>query len=1159
MRKLAYILFSLMFLAVAVAGYGQSVSNKREKKIAFNNSTIKIDSLSIIPGSFSIQGFSENDYVVDYVNATVFIKKTLTNDSLNIFYRVYPFNFSSPVYKYRYDSIADNFKVLPGYSPGNKKNDIQTGAFDFGNIQYSGSLGRNLSFGNAQDAVVNSVFNLQIRGYIADSIKIAAAITDNNIPIQPDGTTQQLNEFDKVWMQFSKNNWEINIGDIDIRENPNYFLNYYKRQQGLAFEIKSKQNKKLTSRVLGSGAVAKGKFTRHILTAIEGNQGPYRLQGANNELYFVVLAGTERVFIDGQLLQRGADLDYIIDYNTAEIRFTNKHLITKDKRIQVEFEYADRNYLNTLFYVGGEVEYDRKLKVSWGLYSNADAKNSSINQTLSADQKHLLSQVGDSTQLAFSPMAQLDTFSATKVLYIKMDTTVNGQQYEIYRTYQANDRDLYSLGFTYMGFNKGNYELLNDGSNGKTYRWLAPISGRPQGSYEPVILLVAPKKQSLFSTSILYRLNDKTNIQAQVGLSNYDINTFSSLDKGNDRGLGLKFDITNQRNLKFWKNEWELKSNAGYEFVDKQFTPLERLRTVEFLRDWGLNYDEQKANEALPSAGFSLSTKDKSHQLNYYYTGYIRDDGYRGNRFILQEQTTKNGWTVNGIFNYTHINSDGFNGYFLRPSVDVSKTFKRLNHYQLSAKYFVERNPVLYNNGDSISRNSFAFNDMTVALKSNAAKPNKWGVSWNQRRNELPYLKTLEQSDVSNSYSAFAELTKSSKHQLRFNAIYRTLDVKSDMVSNLKSENSLISRTEYYTRLLNGALTGNVFYEIGSGQEQRRDFSFVEVQAGRGEYTWIDYNNDGVAQLNEFEIAQYQDQAKYIKLYTPTNNYVKANYNTFNYSLNFIPRVILNNSTIKWQQFLTKFSAQSMLQSNVKKVNEGNGLSFNPFSGNVSDTNLISVINTFSNTVSFNRFSTKWGLDYTQMKNTNKGIMSYGFETKTISEHQFKVRRNFGRQYLVDVTQKYGTNKLTTPNPLFDNRNYDIKIYSVEPKVTFTYASKYRSSLSLKYVTKDGESSKEALSADIYSLQSESKLNIWQSAFINAKLSFNQIKYVGERNTSASYVMLDALQPGKNWLWNIDFTKRLANAIELSFQYEGRQSEGVRTIHVGRASLRAIL
>jgi hypothetical protein len=87
----------------------------------------------------------------------------------------------------------------------------------------------------------------------------------------------------------------------------------------------------------------------------------------------------------------------------------------------------------------------------------------------------------------------------------------------------------------------------------------------------------------------------------------------------------------------------------------------------------------------------------------------------------------------------------------------------------------------------------------------------------------------------------------------------------------------------------------------------------------------------------------------------------------------------------------------------------------------------------------------------------------------------------------------------------------------------------------------------------------EGKYNAVNNTSLNGKVTYSNISYRGAVNSTTSYILLEGLQPGKNFLWNVDITKRFTNNLELSFQYEGRKPAETRTIHIGRASLRALL
>ncbi|WP_223707909.1 hypothetical protein [Niabella beijingensis] len=1158
LRSIAFFIYLFCLaggLSAQESPSSRPLSNLRSKLLPVEQDRISVDSLSIIPGSFYAEAVDSADYRLDYVNAVLYwVHKPA--EPVKVQYRVFPVKLNPVVQRMQFDSLVLN-SAAPIAPPEATEKARQL--FNFGNINAQGSFGRQMGFGNNQSLVLNSNLNVQLSGMLADSIELQAAITDNNIPIQPDGNTQQLNEFDEVYIRFKKKNWQLNIGDLDLRENRSYFLNFYKRLQGVSFQTDNYISKKTSSNTLISGSIAKGKFTRNVFQGLEGNQGPYKLQGANNEFFFIVLANTERVFIDGELLQRGEDQDYVINYNTAEVSFTPRRMITKDSRIQIEFEYADRNFLNTNVYGMQELNFNDKVKLRVGFFNNSDAKNSSINQVLDNRQKQFLSQIGDSIQNALYPSAVPDTFAAGKVLYA-LDYLMEGTTVidSFYRYSVNRDSAKYNVSFMDVGFGKGDYVADINSANGKVFQYVAPVNGQKQGNFAPVMALVTPKKQQVLTLGVDYALTKNTLLKTEVAASSYDVNTFSRVDNGDDKGFAAKVNLSNTAALSS-KNNLRLISAIDYEMVQSRFQPVERLRSVEFTRDWGLPLVTARVNENIIRASAELKN-EKGNSLQYRFTNYNRSDRYNGFQNALTQFTQWKNWTFNNDVTITNYSGALDKGYFLRPVLDISKKIPALDNWSVGARYTLERNESRNSATDTLNATAFSFDTYTFFLKSDEARQNRYGISFYTREDQYPVQRGFIKGDRSYNLNLTAELLSNKNRQLYMNTTLRRLKVNDAAVSHQQEENSILSRLEYNMNEFKGFLTGNVLYEVGSGQEQKREYAYLEVPAGTGQYTWIDLNQDSVQQLNEFELAAFPDQARFIRINTPTNEYIKANYNTLNYSLGFNPRLLWNEKTASGlQKFAARFNLTSTLQVSRKAQATG-PVALNPFRYGLNDTNLITMSSVLVNTLSFNRLSTVWGIDISNLQNTGKSLLTYGYESRKTKEWSVKYRHFFGGNFTFNLDARNGVLALYSDNSQFDNRNYEIRKNSAEPSVSFISGTTFRVMAGYKYEIKKNRPDYGGEKAVSNALTAETKYNILQSAAVTARFTLDNLNYqsAASNTTTVSYIMLDGLLPGKNYLWNIMLTKRLMSNLELNFQYDGRKPGTTKTIHTGKASLTAI-
>src|SRR5690606_24897919 len=151
----------------------------------------------------------------------------------------------------------------------------------------------------------------------------------------------------------------------------------------------------------------------------------------------------------------------------------------------------------------------------------------------------------------------------------------------------------------------------------------------------------------------------------------------------------------------------ELQTGIDYEFVQQKFRPLERLRTVEFSRDWGLVLQAQPATENILRLSAGLNNNRK-HSINYRFTNYHRRDNYKGFQNMLVHRADWKGWELNNELVLTNFNTLADKGSFFRPTIDIGKQFKKLDDWKLGFRYMQEHNEVRNKATDTISPLAFS-------------------------------------------------------------------------------------------------------------------------------------------------------------------------------------------------------------------------------------------------------------------------------------------------------------------------------------------------------------------------------------------------------------------------------------------------------------------
>jgi hypothetical protein len=298
-------------------------------------------------------------------------------------------------------------------------------------------------------------------------------------------------------------------------------------------------------------------------------------------------------------------------------------------------------------------------------------------------------------------------------------------------------------------------------------------------------------------------------------------------------------------------------------------------------------------------------------------------------------------------------------------------------------------------------------------------------------------------------------------------------------------------------------------------------------------------------------VAQFQDQATYIRVLLPNQVFIRTHQNRLSQSLTFDPIQWVNFSN-KRQKFWSHFYNLTTYLIDRKDRNVFQKINLNPFKSEAGQQ--LGLQSNFRNQLFFNRGKQHYTMSYTYFDSELKNVLSFGAVTQKGSGHQFNFTHKIQDQWLLNFQTNIESNRATSEN--FTSKNYDLDQWLVSPKLSYLMDDNKRFDLFYQFHKKNNLIQGQEI-LEQHKLGISAVLTQNQKAAITAELNYFSNDFRGNANNPVAYQMMEGLQPGTNFTWSVVAQKRLTKYLDLNLNYFGRKSESSQTIHTGTVQLKA--
>lgn len=1009
-------------------------------------------------------------------------------------------------------------------------------------LYQKGSLSRGIIVGSNQDFALESGLQFELSGKLTEDVSLNAVLTDRSIPVQPDGTTQNLREFDKVLIQLESERTRVEMGDVDVSFTQSTFAKLNRRLQGAAGTTRTEYGN-----YQGVVSSVRGTFTTKSFSGEDGVQGPYRLTGKNGEEFIIILAGTERVYLNGEQVQRGEENEYIIDYSLGEIYFTKNVFIKDETRIFVEYEYVDQNFNRTLIAAEGADQFlDGKLGIGITFIRSADSDQLLAQQTLSEEDIELLQSVGDNLNDALVSGVSFQSDDEVNIRYAQIDTVYNGQTYQIFKHIPGASASNLVVSFSKVGQGNGDYARVSNTANGLLYEWVGPGNG----AYSPYRQLPAPEKQEMLALNSRMQITPHIYLFGEGATSAYDKNRFSSIDDDDN------FDVAYLGGISVTDIKTEI-GNINLQFKRRysgsHFEYFERTKEVEFDRKWNLS-DESSGAETSNEAEVQLNVTENSG-IGIEY-GSISKTNFSGVRqasslqFNEYERLTAR-YTQDWVRSNDRIL--GEDGRWFRQTAEVMG--KPLSFVRTELRLEQERRVQRKSNTGELTSNSFAFVEAGpgVGVELNGFRA---FVGMLFRQEERVFDNVLKKESDAWEQQFELDLTPSpnfsTKNQLRLRT--KTYEVLAAQQGNANQQGFLLeSVTDYQTG--NEIWKGQFYYQANTERRALLQESYFETGPELGQYVWIDENEDGIEQIDEFFPELSPNEGIYVRQFLPSDELLPVIDLNVRIRNQFTPFSAISGSN-GMSYFLKSMHLSSRIQ-----------LSENSTTSNLEDVYLLRL-NTFRNDSTTLQGHFFWeqelefsprpnhriqiGFSQSRLLNKQSNDHVKGFNQHGWFNGRSKLDNRFG------FSLKISSNVERSLSSTLASRSFDIRSVEVTPGLDATISRSWQTAFSFSFAEKEDRLPEETTKVRILKLTNSHRTYFWEKIQMNSTVEYRSTTLSGSPGTFSKFQLTEGTGSGQNLIWSLSGSYRISQLVRMSVNYDGRTVENRPDIHTVKIVVSAV-